>query len=160
MISSQGQDQNAQSDQGDDILIALEKSLSLDDRSSGEACHTNECGSLDDPSDKEFARLKVRVHLHDEEVHFPPGAMAAEPLIDAKTGQAVHQVDRVSDERPALGRRLFRTVAFGVIAAVMVGAAFAWQFYGDDQSKHMVGAGELHRQSSLVPIFGPPAPTS
>jgi hypothetical protein len=143
MISSHGQDQNAQSDQGNDILIAIEKSLNLDDRSSGEACHTNEYGSLDDLSDKEFARLKVRLRLHDEEV-FPPGAMAAEPLIGAKTGQAVHQVDRVSDERPALGRRLFRTVAFGVIASVLVGAAVAWQFYGDDQSKHMVGAGKGH----------------
>jgi hypothetical protein len=71
MISSQGQDQNAQSDPGNDILIAVEKSLSLDDRSSGEACHTNGCGSLDGSSDKEFAHLKVRVHLHDEEVHFP-----------------------------------------------------------------------------------------
>ena len=143
MISSQGQDQNAQSDQGNDVLIALEKSLSLDDRSSGEACHTNEYGSLDDLSDKEFARLKVRLRLHDEEV-FPPGAMAAEPLIGAKTGQAVHQVDRVSDDRPAAGRRLFRTVAYGVIASVLVGAAVAWQFYGDDQSKHMVGAGKRH----------------
>jgi hypothetical protein len=139
MISSQGQDQNAQSDQGNDVLIALEKSLSLDDRSSGEACHTNGCGSLDDSNDKEFAHLKVRVHFHDEEVHFPPGAMAAEPLIDAK-----HQVDRVSDERPAMGRRMLRTVAFGVIASVLVGAAVAWQFYGDDQSKHMVGAGKRH----------------
>ena len=105
MISSQGQDQNSQSDQGNDVLIALEKSLSLDDRSSGEACHTNGCGYLDGPCDKEYSHLKVRVHLHDEEVHFPPGAMAAEPLIDAKTGQAVHQVDPVSDERPALGKR-------------------------------------------------------
>jgi hypothetical protein len=65
-------------------------------------------------------------------------------LIGAKTGQAVHQVDRVSDDRPAAGRRLFRTVAFGVIASVLVGAAVAWQFYGDDQSKHMVGAGKGH----------------
>ena len=131
MISSHGQDQNAQSDQGNDILIAIEKSLSLDDRSSGEACHTNGYGSLDDLSDKEFARLKVRLRLHDEEVHLPPGAMAAEPLIDAKTGQAVHQVDRVSDERPAVGRRLLRTVAFGVIASVWVGAAFAWHMRVD-----------------------------
>ena len=144
MISSQGQGQNAQSDQGNDVLIALDKSLSLDDRSSGEACHTNGCGSLDGPSDKEFAHLKVRVHLHDEEVHFPPGVTAVEPLIDAKPGQAVHQGDRVSDDRSAAGRRLFRTLAFGVIAPVMVGAAFAWQFYGDDQRKHMVGAGKRH----------------
>jgi hypothetical protein len=160
MISLQGQDQNAQSDQGNDLLSALEKSLSLDDRSSGEACHTNGCGSLDDPSDKEFSHLKVRVHLHDEEAHFPPGAMAAEPLIDTKTGQAVHLVDRVPDERPALGKRLFRTVAFGVTASVLVGAAFAWQFYGDDQSKLMVGAGKRHgivtstksSSSNVVPV--------
>ena len=157
MISSHGQDQIAQSNQGNDIVITLEKSLSLDGRSSGEACHTNECGSLDDPSDKEFARLKVRLRLHDEEVHFPPGAMAAEPLIDAKTGQAVHQVDPVSDERPALGKRLFRTVAFGVTASVLVGATFAWQFYGDDQSKLMVGAGKRH---GIVASTKPRAPTS
>ena len=73
MSSSQGQDQNAQSNQGDDILIALEKSVILDDRSGGEACHTNGCGSLDGPSDKEFPHLKVRVHLHDDEgISFPP----------------------------------------------------------------------------------------
>jgi hypothetical protein len=155
MISSQGQDQNAQSDQGNDILIALENSLSLDDRSTGEARHTNGCGSLDDPSDKEFARLKVRLHLHDEEVHFPPAATATEPLIDAK-----HQVDRVSDESPVVGRRLFRTVAFGVIASVLVSGAFAWQFYGDDQRKHMVDAGKRHgvvastksSSSNVVPV--------
>jgi hypothetical protein len=160
MISSHGQDQIAQSEQGNDIVITLEKSLSLDGRSSGEACHTNECVSLDDLSDKEFARLKVRLRLHDEEAHFPPGAMAAEPLIDAKTGQAVHQVDPVSDERPALGKRLFRTVAFGVTASVLVGATFAWQFYGDDQSKLMVGAGKRHgivastksSSSNVVPV--------
>ena len=159
MISSHGQDQIAQSEQGNDIVITLEKSLSLDGRSSGEAYHTNECVSLDDLSDKEFARLKVRLRLHDEEV-FPPGAMAAEPLIGAKTGQAVHQVDPVSDERPALGKRLFRTVAFGVTASVLVGATFAWQFYGDDQSKLMVGAGKRHgivastksSSSNVVPV--------
>jgi hypothetical protein len=160
MISSQGQDQNAQSNQGNDILIALDKSLSLDDRSSGEACHTNGCGSLDGPSDKEFSHLKVRVHLHDDkEFHFPPGVTTVEPPIDANPRQAVHQGDPVSDDRPAAGRRLFRTLAFGVITPVMVGAAFAWQFHGDDQRKHMVGAEELHRavvsmksSSSDVPV--------
>jgi hypothetical protein len=139
MSSSQGQDQNAQSNQGDDILIALEKSVILDDRSGGEACHTNGCGSLDGPSDKEFRHLKVRVHLHDDkEFHFPPGVTAVEPPIDANPRQAVHQGDRVSDDRPAAGRRLFRTLYFGVITPVMVGAVFAWQFHGDDQTKDMV----------------------
>jgi hypothetical protein len=146
MIYSQGQDLDAQSDQGNDGLIALAKSLDLDDQSSGETCRANGCAPLDGPSDKLFAHLKVRVHLHDDkELHFPPGATAAEPSIDVDPHQAVHQGDLGSDERPAVGRRLFRTVAFGVIAAVLVGAAFSWQFYGDNQRKHMVGAGELHR---------------
>jgi hypothetical protein len=113
--------------------------VSLDDRSSGEACHTNGCGSLDGPSAKEFPRLKVRIHLHDDkEFHFPPGVTAAEPPIDANPCQAVHQSDRVSDDRPTAGRRLFRPLAFGVIVPVIVGAAFAWQFYSDGQTKDMV----------------------
>jgi hypothetical protein len=139
MISSPGQGQNARSNQGSDILTALVKSLRLDDRSSEKACHTNGCGSLDGPSDKECSHLKVRVHLHDDkEFHFPPGVTAVEPSFDANPRQAVHQGDRVSDDRSAAGRRLFRTLAFGVITPVMVGAAFAWQFYGDDQTKDMV----------------------
>jgi hypothetical protein len=155
-MSSQGHDLDGQSDQGNDGLIALAKSLDLDDQSIGETCRTNGCQSLDGSSDKEFAHLKVRVHLHDEEV----GVTGAESPIDATTRQAVHQVDRVSDERPAVGRRLFRTVAFGAIAGVLVSAAFAWQFYGDGQRKRMVGAGELHSvlvstkssRSDLVPV--------
>jgi hypothetical protein len=160
MGSSQGQDQNAQSNHGNDILIALEKSVILDDRSGGEACHTNGCGSLDGSSDKGFPHLKVRVHLHDDkEFHLPVGVTAVEPPIDANPRRAVHQGDQVSDDRPAAGRRLFRTLAFGVITPVIVGAAFAWQFYADNQRKHMVDAEDLHRvvvstksSSSDVPV--------
>jgi hypothetical protein len=55
---------------------------------------------------------------------------------------------------------LFRTVAFGAFAGVLVSAAFAWQFYGDGQRKRMVGAGELHSvlvstkssRSDVVPV--------
>jgi hypothetical protein len=156
MICSQSHDLNAEGVQGNDGLIALAKTLGLDDQSSGETCRKNGSQSLDGPSDKEFAHLKVRVHLHDEEV----GVTGAEPPIDATTGQAVHQVDRVSDERPAVGRRLFLTVAFGAIAGVLISAAFAWQFYGDGQRKRMVGAGELHSvpvstkvsRSDVVPV--------
>jgi hypothetical protein len=151
------------SSQAHDLAIALAKSLGLeDDGSSEEACHTNGCQSLDEPDDKEFARLKVRVHLHDlhddKELH--PGVEAAELPIDADPIHAVHEVDRGTDDRRAVGRRLIRTVAFGVITGVLVSAAFAWQFYGDDQRKHMVGAGELHRdvvstkasRSDVVPV--------
>jgi hypothetical protein len=152
MISSQDQDQNAQSNQGND------KSLSSDDRSSGEARHTNECGSLDAPSYKEFLHLKVRVHLHDDnddnddkEFHFPPGITAVEPPIDANPGPAIHQRHGISNDRPAVGRRLFRTVTFGVMTAVIVGAAFAWQFYRDGQTKDMVrGLGTSPKELSPV----------
>jgi hypothetical protein len=152
MSSSQGQDQNAQNNQGNDIPIALDKSLSPDDRSSGEACHTNGCGSLDGPSDKEFLHLKVRVHLHDDkEFHLPPGVTAVEPPIDANPGPAILQSDGISDDRPAVGRRLFRTVAFGVITAVIVGAAFARQFYSDGQTEDMVrGLGTSPKELSPV----------
>jgi hypothetical protein len=137
MISSQGHDLNAQGDQR-----ALANSLGLDDQSSGETRRF-----LDGPIDKEFAsHLKVRVHLHDDkEIYSPPGVMAVEPPIDAEPRQAIPQGDPGSDENPAVGRRSLRTVAFGVITGVLVSAAIAWQFYGDDQGKHMVGAGKLHR---------------
>ena len=160
MISSQSHDLNAQSEQGNDGLIALEKSLGLDDRSSGETCHTNSCEPLDGHIDEEFTRLKIRVHLHDDEgSHFPPGDTTVEPVIDATTLQAV-QGDDVLDARPAAGRRLLRTVAFGVITGVLVCAAFAWQFYGDVHKSHMVDAGKLHRvvigtkssRSDVVPV--------
>ena len=42
-----------------------------------------------------------------------------------------------------MGKRLFRTVAFGVIAGVLVGATFAWQFYGDDQRKLWLALGNF-----------------
>ena len=150
------------SSQAHDMAIALAKSLGLEDEgSSGETCPTNGCQSLDEPGDKGAARLKVRVHFHDdEEFHFPPGATAVEPAIDADHSHAGHQGDRDSDEKPAVGRRLLRTAAFAVFTGVLVTAAFAWQFHGDVQKSHMVDAGKLHRavigakssRSDVVPV--------
>ena len=104
------------------------------------------------PVTKNLLHLKVRVHLHDDkEFHFPPGVTAVEPPIDANPGAAILQSYGISDNRPAVGRRLFRTVAFGVITAVIVGAAFAWQFYSDDQTKDMVrGWGTSPKELSPV----------
>jgi hypothetical protein len=161
MISSQSHDLNAKSDQGNDGLIALAKSLGLDDRSGGEACHTNGCVSLHGLSDEEFTHLKVRVCLRDdEEFRVQPGATALEPAIDADHGHVVHQGDLDSNERPAVKRRLLRTAAFVVITGVLVTATFAWQFHGDVQRSHMVDAGKLHRaiigakssRSDVVPV--------
>ncbi len=144
------------------MAIALAKSLGLeDDGSSGETCPTNRCQSLKEPSDKEVGRLKVRVHLHDDkELHSSAGADAEELQVDADFRQAVHEVDRGSDARRAVGRRLVRNVAFGVIAGVLVTAAFAWQLHGDVQSSHMADAAKLHRdvvsmkasRSDVVPV--------
>jgi len=123
------------SSQAHDLATALAKSLGLDDQRSAETCPTNGCEPLDGSSDRKFAHLKIRVHLHDDkELPFTPGVEAAEPPIDADPRQAVHEVGRSSDERRAAVRRLLCTVAFGVITAVMVGAAFAWH----RQSRDMV----------------------
>jgi hypothetical protein len=62
MTSSQGDDQNAQGNQSNDFLIAVGKSLNLDDRGSGQTCHANGY----ETSDKRFGHLNVRVHLHDD----------------------------------------------------------------------------------------------
>jgi hypothetical protein len=144
--SSQGDDQNTQGNKSNDILIALGKSLS-----SGQTCHTNGC----EPSDKEFSHLKVRVHLHDKELYSPACVAAAEPSIDANPCEAVHEIDGRSDDRCAVVRRLVRTVAFGVLTGLMVCAAFAWHFYGDVHSAHMVDTGKLaSKTSDRVPTQG------
>ena len=135
MIFLQGRAQSVQSDQGNDILIAFKEWLKdLDARGSG-ACHPNGFGPLDKHDDKELANLKVRIHLHaDKEFHHPLGLTTVEPPIDLNP----HPTIGIANDRPFVGGRLFRTVAFGVITAVMVGAAFAWQSHGDDETKDTV----------------------
>jgi hypothetical protein len=123
-----GHDLNGQGDPGNDGVIALAKSLGLDDQSSGETCRTNGCEPLDGPSDNEFAHLKVRVHLRDN--------------------QAILQGDGYSDDKPAVGRRMFRTVAVGLMIPAMLGAAFAWQFYGDQAKDTVRDSGTSPRESS------------
>jgi hypothetical protein len=130
MIFSQGHDQSAPDNKNDDILVVLAKSLSLDDRSSGQPCHTNGC----DPNNKEFAsHLKVRI----------AGVAAVEPPIDADPCKTVHEINRRPSYRRAEGRLLVRTIAFGVVTSVVVGAAFAWLFYGDVHGAQMVDAGKV-----------------
>jgi hypothetical protein len=134
------------SSQAHDLAGALAKSLGLDDQCSiGEACHLN-----DGRSDKEFAHLKIRVDLHDDkELHSPAGADEGKLPIDADSRQAVHEVDQGSDQRSAAGWRLARTFAFGVLISVMVGAVYAWQFYGDVHRTQMVDAVS---SSNVVPV--------
>jgi hypothetical protein len=146
MISSQGDDQNAQGSQSSDILTTLGRSLSLHDRSSGQTRLTNGC---EPRNDKEFSQLKIRVQLHEgKELHSVAGAAAAESPIDAAPCEAVHEIDPRSDYRRAVGKRLVRTVVFGVLTGLMVGAAFAWHFYGDVHSAHKVDTGDMASKTS------------
>jgi hypothetical protein len=147
MISSQGDDQNAQGNQSNDFLIAVGKSLGLDDRSSGQTCHVSGC----EPGDKDVDHLKVRVHLHDDkELH----AAAAPQIGRDRPCEAVHVVDQRPDSKRVAGRRLIRTIAFGVLTGVVVGAAFAWHFYGDVHKTYMVDAG---RVPSILVSTNPPS---
>jgi hypothetical protein len=138
------------SSQAHDLAGALAKSLGLDDQSSiGEACHPMGCRSLYGLSDKESTpHLKVRVHLHDDnELHSPSGVEAAELPMDADPRQAVHEVDQGNDQRRLVGKRLVRTVAFGVLTSLMVGAAFAWQLHGDFHRAQMASP-----SSNIIPV--------
>ncbi len=130
MTSSQDDNQSAKGSQSNDFLIAVGKSLNLDDQSSGQTCQANAHG----PSDK--SHLKLRVHLHHDKELDTPAGVAAEPLID------VDEINRRSDDRHVVGRRLVRTVAFGVLTGVVVSAGFAWHFYGDAHSAYMVDSGK------------------
>jgi hypothetical protein len=138
------------SSEAHDLATALAKSLGLDDQSSAQPCPTYEYEPIDGPNDKELAHLKVRVQLHDhKEFHL----LAAEPAIDVATRPAVHEVDHGSDCKRAVGWRLVRTVAFGVLTSVMVGVAFAWQFYGHVHGTQLVDA--LSSGSKVIPVRVP-----
>jgi hypothetical protein len=142
MTSSQGDNQNAKGGQSNDFLIAVGKSLNLDDRSSGQTCHPN----AHEPSDKSYQKL--RIHLHDDkELDSFAGVAAVERPID------VDEINRPSDDRHVVGRRLVRTVAFGVLTGVLVSAGFAWHFYGDAHSAYIVDNGRA--PSALVSMKAP-----
>jgi hypothetical protein len=79
--------------------------------------------------------------------HSAAGVAAVEPPID------VDEINRRSDDRHVAGRRLVRTVAFGVLTGVMVSAGFAWHFYGDAHSAYIVDNGRA--PSALVSMKAP-----
>jgi hypothetical protein len=54
-----------------------------------------------------------------------------------------------------MGRRLVRTIAFGVLAGVVVSAvsaAFAWHFNGDVRKAYMVDTGMKSPSSNVIPV--------
>ena len=112
MPSSQSQ---AQSDQGDEIFLAFKEWLKIQ-----EARHGRVAPDRSGPSDSQR-----------NEFHFSPGIAPVEPSIGVNSFR--------EDGRRSVGKRAFRTFAYGVIIIVAVGAALAWQS-ADDKTKDMVRA--------------------
>lgn len=140
MLSSQSQDQ---SDQGDKIFLAFKEWLKIREARHGRvAHHPHGNGSSDS---------------HRNEFHVSPGIAPVEPSIGVNPRQASFQSDGISRGR-AVGRRVFRTFAYGFIIIVTVGAALAWQS-SDDKTKDMVRAwgSSLSQLSSVLNTKSPAA---
>lgn len=129
MVSSQGQAQSGQRDQGYDILLAFKEWLKVQEARVGRAALHPDGYDASDRHD-DLAR---------EEFHFSPGIAAEEPSTDANHRQASLQRDGISSYRPSVGRRVFRTVAGGFMITLIVAAALAWQ-NSDDKTKDTVRA--------------------
>ena len=114
----------AQSDQGDEILLAFKEWLKIQEARHGwVAHHPHGNGSSDS---------------HRNEFHVPPGIAPVEPSIGVNPRQASFQRYGISRGR-SVGRRVFRAFAYGFIIIVTVGAALAWQS-SNDKIKDMVRA--------------------
>ena len=120
MPSSQSQ---AQSDQGDEIFLAFKEWLKIQEARHGRAAPDRNSSS--DSQRNEF--------------HFSPAIAPVEPSIGVYPHQNSFREDGISRRR-SLGKRVFRTVAYGVIIIIVAaGAALAWQST-DDKTKDMVRA--------------------
>jgi hypothetical protein len=132
MVSSQKQTQDVPHEQGTDILPAIREMLIQDPRIGRVEAQPERYGSsarIDDRSRKNF--------------HPAPSITPAEPSLDPNPQQASLQKDRISNDKPSVGWRVFLTVARGFIVIAMVGAAFALLSYGDDKQRDLVRARDL-----------------
>ena len=139
MLSSQSQ---AQSDQGDEIFLAFKEWLKIQEARHGRvAHHPHGNGSSDS---------------HRNEVHVSPSIAPVEPSIGIDP-QASFQSDGISRGR-WVGRRVFRTFAYGFVIIATVGAALAWQS-SDEKTKDMVRAWgiSLSQLSSILGLKSPAA---
>jgi outer membrane murein-binding lipoprotein Lpp len=139
MVSSQSQ---VQSDQGDEIFLAFKEWLNAQEARHGRVVNPREYRSSDSQR-KEF--------------HVSPSIAALEPSIGMNPRQVSIQSDGISSDRPSMGRRVFRTFAYGFIVTVIVGAALAWEF-GEDKTKDIVGGWGISL-SGLSSVLGTKSPT-
>ena len=123
MVFSRRQAQNVQNDQADSVLRSFKEWLGQEARAGRLALHPDANEYSDKPDDTTGT-----------EFYFSPSIT---PSIDPNYQQANFHSDRISSSRPSIGRRVFRTLAWGFIVVVIVSAALAWQS-SDDQTKQMV----------------------
>ena len=123
MVFSRRQAQNVQNDQADSVLRSFKEWLGQEARAGRLALHPDANEYSDKPDDTTGT-----------EFYFSPSIT---PSIDPNYQQANFHSDRISSCRRSIGRRVFRTLAWGFIVVVIVSAALAWQS-SDDQTKQMV----------------------
>ena len=126
MFSSGSQARNVQNDQADNVLRSFKEWLVREARAGRLALHPDTNGFSDRPDD-----------TTGKEFYFSPSIAPSEPSIDLNYQQAHFHNDRNSSNRPSIGRRVFRTLAWGFIVMVIVSAALAWQS-SEDQSKELL----------------------
>ncbi len=133
----------AQSDQGDEILLAFKEWLKIQEARHGwVAHHPHGNGSSDS---------------HRNEFHVSPGTAPVKPSIGVNPRQASFQRHGISRGR-SVGRRVFRAFAYGFIIIVTVGAALAWQ-PSDDKTKDIVRAWGISL-SQLSSVLGTKSPAA
>lgn len=121
MFSSQGQ---AQGDQSDEIFLAFKEWLRIQEARHGRVEHHPHGNGSSDSHSNEFT--------------VSPSIAPVEPSIAVNPREASFQRDGISSGH-SVGRRVFRTFAYGFVIIVTVGAALAWQS-SDDKTRDMVRA--------------------
>ncbi len=133
----------AQSDRSDEIFLAFKKWLKIQEARHGSLeHHPHGSGSSDS---------------HSNEFIVSPAIAPVEPSIAVNPREASFQRDGISSGH-SVGRRVFRSFAYGFVIIVTVGAALAWQS-SDYKTKDMLGAwgSSLHRLSSVLGAKSPVA---
>jgi len=144
MLSSQGQDHSDQGDQGDEIFLAFKEWLKMQEARHGRVSdHRHGNGSSES---------------HRNEFHVSPAIAPLEPSIGVHPPQPSLQSPTISRGKRSVGRRVFRTFAYGFIIIVAVGAALAWAS-GDDKTKDMVRSWGSSL-SRLSPVLGTRSPAA
>ncbi len=141
MLSSQSQDQ---SDQGDKIFLAFKEWLKIQEARHGSVADNPYGNSSSDG--------------HRNEFHASPGIAPVERSIGVNPSQASFQSPEIYRGRLSVGRRVFRTFAYGFIIIVTVGAALAWDS-SDDKTKDMIRTWGISL-SQLSSVLGTKSPAA